>query len=50
MTNYERLIVDKSELAYSLMCPYDGQHDCGEHNTCIDCCMEWLDKEIEDAE
>lgn len=49
MTNYEKLAGDKEEMAYYMMCPYGVSKlraECGE-KTCMECCMEWLDKEAE---
>ena len=51
MTNFDKLKQDKEEMAYYLMCPYGVSEDdrllhCQETN-CVDCCMEWLDKEAE---
>lgn len=51
MTNYERLRDDKDEMAFYLMCPYGlSEDDClpqCNKMTCMTCCKEWLDKEVE---
>lgn len=51
MTNYEKMAEDKEEMVYYMMCPYgvdvlDCLPEC-KGKTCMECCMEWLDKEAE---
>ena len=47
MTHFEKLASSKTEMAYWMMCPYGVEEEiCAEKN-CIDCCVNWLDKEEE---
>ena len=52
MTNYEKLAGDKEKMAYYMMCPYGADVlDCllkCKVKTCMECRMEWMDKEAEE--
>lgn len=54
MTNADRIRnMTDEELAIIIMCPYDGTKnaDCFmEGRNCIQCCMEWLQAEVEEGE
>ena len=50
MTNFERLMSDKEELAYRMNCPHDVIDlltQC-EGKSCMECTLDWLEEEAEE--